>query len=295
VGYAITNNIFYEPTPDEVAHTTYSSSLVTDKPLRSDLEFQLTEVFRASAHLGDAFEKWPVRDVPNRNAWCFAHKTEQPIAETLNQDEPDEDRIARYVHATRGLPTGEVDSILANYDWSSVKGNVVHVGGSPGTLATALARQYSNLSNLTVLDLPHLMPPEDNRIQQDLKDRVGFEIGAPWSPLPDELPAPKALVLRSILSQYSDKWAKRIIRNFLEPLRAGAVLIVIDVVLPDAESAEADVDSCLKERDLEVLIMYGGKQRNMQEWEQLFHEVDQNLGVKKTNLGEGNAMLEIRW
>jgi hypothetical protein len=287
----MTNKLFYEPSEDEVAHTPFSSALVTDTSLRASIHFDVEEGFDASSELTAAFDKWELRDEPNRTAWCLSNKSDLSIPELLAEEEPTTvtERLAQSISRTQEAAIQQyTDFIMSSYDWAAVPGNLVVVGNSSATLASSDLRPV-------IFDLPQLISLAEPNVPDGLKNQVRFEAGAFWQPLPENLAKEGFFVMPFLLHQFSDKSVRRILRNFIEPLkRSGATLIVIDTIIPAPGAVSPEMEHALRAQDMRSMVAFGGKARELEEWEPLFQQVDRRLTVKLVAQADGVGILQVR-
>lgn len=294
--YAMTNRLFYELSPDEVAHTTYSSILVTDHLARDYIESQSVEAFPCSAKLVDACEKWGASEEPNRCAFSLSNRTDRSYFDYLEQPghEDDAKRFENYMHSINSTPELSLQHIVDGYDWKNTKGTIVDIGGGNGGLAIALARGHRDLPQIIVEDSPKLAAEGEESVPSDLRKQVFFLGHNFFEDQPENVLEAKLFIMRMILHDYSDKYAGKILTTILPALKKGATLLVVDAVLPQSGSVPPQVEKALRGLDLEMMI-FGGKERSLEDWEALFKSVDSNLILRNVNKPSGSllSILEV--
>lgn len=159
--------------------------------------------------------------------------------------------------AMSGYSKLEAEAILAAYDFSGVA-RVVDVGGGQGALAAALLRAHAHLSAV-VLDLaPAVAVAEGRLAAAGLADRATCLAGDFFTAVP---PGGDLYLLKSILHNWSDDDAVRILRSCRRAMADRARLLVIERVLP-AGNAPAEA----KLFDINMLVVVGGAERTLPEY-----------------------------
>lgn len=157
--------------------------------------------------------------------------------------------------------TGPVASALLDaYDFSGA-GLVVDVGGGGGLLLTEILK--ANLPARGILfDLPRTV--EDARTfvsAAGLGDRCELVAGDFFKAVP---PGADVYILKSILHDWYDEDAARILSSVRSAAESNAVLLVIESVIAGPNEGAA-----AKLGDLNMLVAAGGRERTRDEWEQL--------------------------
>ena len=295
----MTNRLFYEPSQDEVAHTSSSSIFVTDPAARVRVEADTDEFFPSSSDLVAACEKWGGDEEPHHTAWNMTNRTDLPFFEYLSQPEFQEraDRFARAMQGFQSTSAYDLSYTINGYNWSKAKGTIVDIGGSAGETAIALARKYPDLPHIIVQDLPHIVSGGEASIPTDLEKRIFFSAHDFFTPQPESVLSAGLFLMRFILHDHPDKYARRIVRNILPALKSGATLVVVDGIIPPAGSIPATLEKEMRNMDLDVMSITGGKERQIEDWEDLFRSVDPKLIVKNVNQPAGSALgvMEVVW
>jgi SAM-dependent methyltransferase len=152
-----------------------------------------------------------------------------------------------------------VPHILRRFDWSGIR-SVVDVGGGNGTLLAALAERHPDLQGVLV-DLPGPAAEAEHRFKDgDLGERCRVVTGSFFDPLP---PDADAYVLATVLHDWSDTDAVRILANCRTAAGAGGRVVIIDYVADD-QNPEA-----VAAMDLRMLVLLGGRERTIADFEEL--------------------------
>jgi hypothetical protein len=154
--------------------------------------------------------------------------------------------------------------VLEKCDFSSV-GKLVDVGGGFGHLVVALLEKYPNMRGV-LLDMPDLIPlaqahfpVSDPRIAGRL-DYVGADMF-------ETVPRADAYVLKHIIHDWDDEHCIRLLRNCHKSMEGDGLLVCVDTVLPPMGDTGATSAKLL---DILMLLVIGGKERTLQQWEDLY-------------------------
>ena len=189
---------------------------------------------------------------------AFEHVHGQPFFDYLH----DHPAAATLFHeGMSGYSAQEAPAILAGYDFSGVK-RVVDVGGGHAALVTALLQAYPDLSAV-ILDLELAAARARHALANaGVADRGTFVAGDFFASVPE---GGDLYVLKSVLHNWDDVAAGRILRRCREAMAADARLLVIERVIPLGNApAEA------KLFDINMLVVIGGRERTEREYRALF-------------------------
>jgi O-methyltransferase len=142
---------------------------------------------------------------------------------------------------------------FAQVEWRGDE-TVVDVGGGNGSLLAALLDRHPGLEGV-VFDLP-----ETVRDEAALGERIEFVEGDFF----DRVPAGDVYVLSTILHDWDDEHATRILRTIRAAAPADARLLVIDAVVPPGNEPGGG-----KWLDLVMLAVSRGKERDERQWHEL--------------------------
>jgi hypothetical protein len=137
--------------------------------------------------------------------------------------------------------------------WSGNE-TVVDVGGGNGTLLAALLDRHDGLRGI-VFDLP-----ETVRDEAALGERIEFVAGDFF----ERVPEGDVYVLSTILHDWDDDHATRILRTIDASARPGARLLILDSVVPPGNEPNGT-----KWLDLLMLALARGKERGERQWREL--------------------------
>lgn len=191
-----------------------------------------------------------VRD--GRTAFSHAHGTglfdyldHNPIAAAIFQN------------MMTGLTSAKCDPLLDAYDFSEV-GTYADVGGGQGVLMARVLAAYPEMRGI-VFDLPSVVGEARRRLDlAGVADRCSLVGGSFFDSVPRNA---DLYSLHSVLLNWGDQDAERILRACRKAMQARGRLIVIDWIMPSGSGPHPS-----KNLDLQMLTLFGGRQRTSHEW-----------------------------
>jgi len=142
---------------------------------------------------------------------------------------------------------------LADLDWRGDE-TLVDVGGGNGSLLAGLLERHPGLRGI-VFDLP-----ETTRDEASFGDRCTFVAGNFF----ERVPKGDVYVLSTILHDWDDASAARILGTIRACAPPGARVRILDAVVPDGNGEHG-----AKWLDLLMLALFGGRERDEAEWRAL--------------------------
>ena len=150
----------------------------------------------------------------------------------------------------------EIPKLVVGVDWSRF-GSVVDVGGGRGALLAAILAAHPRLHG-HLLDLAPTSTHARRAFEaQGLADRAQVTEGSFFDPLP---PGADAYLLVDILHDWDDAHAHRILDRCVEAMRPTSRLLIIEPIGDFRATPEFN---------LAMLVMYGGRERRLEEFRTL--------------------------
>ncbi len=159
-------------------------------------------------------------------------------------------------------------TVLGRYDWASAQ-TVVDVGGGNGTFLGELLVRHRHLRGV-VFDQPHVVAGAHDVLEDaGVADRCHIEAGNFFQEVPE---GHDIYVLKLILHDWEDDRARDILRAVRRAMRPGSRLLVIDALIPDGDGPDPG-----KLVDLQMLVLFGGRERTRANFDQLLASVGLRL------------------
>ncbi|KAJ6092096.1 hypothetical protein N7467_004065 [Penicillium canescens] len=292
---AMTNSLFREqPDGRSVGHSATSALLARNEDVHAYALYMSARTARCALQMAPAHQKWGAGSThTNETAFNLAYSTDLPFFEYLSRNEDFMTDFAQYMRNVRSSETVDIKHLVGGYDWQGIPdgGMVVDVGGSTGTSAIALAEAYPHLT-FSVQDLP--ANAENGRkaaesLPVDIASRITFQAHDFTNPQPVQ--GANAYLLRMILHDWSDAEATAILKHIVTAMdRTKSRLLVMDTVLPKPGSVPVSEERIVRARDLTMMQAFNSKERDLDDWKELFAAADPQLQLVKVLQPFGSAM-----
>lgn len=138
----------------------------------------------------------------------------------------------------------------------------VDIGGASGTLIHSLMKENPTLQGV-VFDLPHVVPTAIKAAEElGLEDRFSV-VGGDF--LATEPPPADLFLLKLILHDWNDETCLSILKNCRRAINPGGRILVIEMLI-----GEIGTPGSAAMMDMDMLVMLGGRERNLEEYKALF-------------------------
>ncbi|KAH6675785.1 putative O-methyltransferase [Halenospora varia] len=294
--FAMTDHIFTESSPGVVKHTAASKALVQVPLMNQWLGMVSEEMWPAGVGFVDALEKWPGSEEGNETGYNVAFNTPLPTYLEIEKHPHRAQRFADAMRLFQFSPGMEPSHFTNAYPFSSLSpnGTFVDVGGSHGLNAISVAKTYPHIKCI-VQDLPQ--PIQEGRVNlpSELADRVEFMEHDFFTEQP--VKGADVYFFRWIFHNWSDKYSIKILKNLVLALKKGARVVVNEFCLPEPGTVHLEVERTLRIFDLAMKQMANGKERDVQDWIQLFKSADERFVFEGVKMPEGSklAIIEFSW
>lgn len=256
-----------------------------------------------------------------RTAFQLAHNTPLPFFPYLSTHPQIASRLAAGMRTVSAASESHVSHLLASYPWSSLpRGTtILDLGGSRGHISLALAASHPQL-HFIVQDLPSVIANATSQpLAADIQPRVTFHAHDFLQPQPTaHHDAVDIFLIRQCLNNWPHHDALRILRALLPCLEGEHKrLLINNVVVPEPfstrTSPEADTAQSREEsrevygcgmrdeaiarvRDLAMLQLMDGAERDLRQWRVLLSEADPRLEIVRVAKPEGSllSLLEVK-
>jgi hypothetical protein len=170
--------------------------------------------------------------------------------------DPEKARI--FDEAMTGKSLGQIGAALQAYDFSGF-GTIGDIGGGAGHLLAAVLETAPHAQGV-LFDLPKVV----ERAAESPHPRIRY-VGGDF--FKDDIPACDAYVLMTVLHDWSDAEAARILAAIKRAAPAGAKVVLVEAVIGLSEGFDFG-----KDLDIEMLVMTTGRERTAEEWTRVLAE-----------------------
>lgn len=321
--YAMTYNVFREPSEGSVEHT--GASMLLRQPFYKDMLWHLTEdgVPASAVHVA-AIRKWGPSEVLSETAFTLSKNPsmqrslseQQQGGDGKEGDEKEGDEkeanesltffdhifssrrnresFSGFMNAIMSSDDYNVRHLVTGFDWSLLPpgATVVDVGGNVGHASIAICKSHPHL-RFIVQDLEDMSSHPDVRVPESLASQITFQAHDFWTEQPVKEKA--VYLLRHILHDYPDRYAVKILKNLVPALRNGARVVIKDAVVPSPGVLEPAQERILRTQDLHMHMLFQAKERELGDWKALLGEVDGRLRLVNVVKPEGSlqSVLEV--
>jgi len=192
---------------------------------------------------------------------------------------PDEGRI--FDEAMTSSSGSVADQVVEAHDFAPY-GTVVDVGGGQGMLLSRILRANPRATGV-LFDLPTVVEAARPLLEREgVADRCRLVSGSFFESVPE---GGDAYVIRGVLHDWDDERTAAILACCRAAMGPSARLLVIDRVIPEWVTP-TPTDQRTTMMDLNMLVLAGGHERTLQEFESLFATAGFELqGTVATPLG----------
>uniref|UniRef100_A0A224XH25 N-acetylserotonin methyltransferase n=1 Tax=Hypericum tomentosum TaxID=1137039 RepID=A0A224XH25_9ROSI len=212
----------------------------------------------------------------NSDVSPFATAHGSPIFEVFGQ----QPKVSHFFNEAMASDSRFISNLLVHDKRRGVLegiGSLTDVGGGVGTMATALARAFPELT-CTVFDLPHVVADlEDTRYCKFIGGDM-FEC----------VPVADAVLLKWILHGWNDEDCVKILKRCKEAIdgRDGGKVIVIDMIVNHKINGDKQIETQLF-FDMLMMTVSTGRERTEKQWAKLIadagftrYEISHQLGLR---------------
>ena len=163
-------------------------------------------------------------------------------------------------------------------------GTMVDVAGGKGHILATVLHDNPQMRGI-LLDLEHVVDHARRTLADEgLAERTEVVAGDFFASVPSR---GDVYLLASVLHNWDDEDALKILRNVREAMNPGGRVLILEVVLPDAEEAHLGMDI-----DLRMLALFnGGTERSRDEYATLLDRAGLAIG-DVIELGAGASLIE---
>lgn len=218
-----------------ITHSAASKLLLQLPLLHQWIGVVCEEMLPSAVKAVEAIGRWPGSQEPNETGFALANGAGQSFWDSLGSGPERAQRFSDAMLFLQSGPAFDPEHLFKDLDWNpeSCPKVLVDVGGSQGSIAIELLRKFPGIERCIVEDIPDVIG--NTEVSQDLDGRLIFRGHNIFT----EQPVRDAdiFLLRSILHDWSDKYALQILRNLRPALQHNTKIIINEVCLPEPGEA----------------------------------------------------------
>lgn len=168
------------------------------------------------------------------------------------------------------------------------------MGGNQGYVSFAIAEAFPDLKFI-VQDTEGMRTPEIvAKVPEHLRSRVELTTHDFFTPQPV---VADVYFLRMILHGFSDKYCIQILQMLIPALRPGTKIIVNDGALPEPGTVGYIEERAMRTMDLFMQVTVNARERERDDWIELFQRADVRFKVKRVWRPEKSRMsfVDVEW
>ncbi|KAK0707917.1 S-adenosyl-L-methionine-dependent methyltransferase [Lasiosphaeris hirsuta] len=293
--HAMTNRIFCEPVKNQVGHTRTSQLLLENEPLNNWAGFMSHDLWLPLANVVNAMRKWPASDEPSETSVNMAYNQSLPWFDFIQQDQELAKRYNLAMKSHGGSSGYSIEYVVKGYPWADLgDATVVDMGGNQGYVSLAIAEAFPNL-RFVVQDQAGMRTAETiGTVPEHLAQRVKLTTHDFFTP---QTEFAKCYFLRMIFHGFSDKYCIKIMQALVPALRKGSRIVINDGALPEPGTVGYLEERSMRTLDLLMQVTVNAREREVDDWTELFARADQRYRVRRVWKPERSAMsfIEAEW
>ncbi|QPC72284.1 hypothetical protein HYE68_003036 [Fusarium pseudograminearum] len=292
---AMTAGFLCETKDGRLSHNELSCHFATDVHMRTQLLYMFNQTVPVMAALKDATQRWGSTSATNETAYNIVYNTDLPFFQYLKTRNDLNEGFHAYMKSRAVSHTGSnVEHLLGAFDWNNLgQATVVDIGGSSGSTCVMLATAFPSL-NLVIEDLPEPIQNARTRISdlpEDIRGRIDMMEYDFFTPQP--IRHADVYLLRTILHDWPDADAVKILQGVVEAMCPSSRLLIMDMVLPQPGSGSKTFEAALRQKDLTMIQTFNAKEREVAEWAALLAKTDPRLKIRAIERPAGSELSVI--
>jgi hypothetical protein len=251
--------IFFENENNEFELTSLGNTLRSDLPgsMRAIAIMNMEDHFGAWGNLLHSIKTGEIAfdDLHRTSIWGYYERNPQ--------------QGSNFNKAMAGMTQGIIMHLLPAYDFSVFK-TIVDIGGGNGALLCGILKSALATRGIVYDSEEYIRDQAVRYINENhLQGRCSFEAGSFFDTVP---PGASAYLMKSILHDWDDEHARKILANVQKAMGKGSKLLLIEAVVP-----ERNIPHPGKLMDINMMVMTGGRERAAKEWKDLIEESGLNF------------------
>ncbi|KAJ5675331.1 hypothetical protein N7462_008228 [Penicillium macrosclerotiorum] len=293
-GLLMIAHYFYSPRPDYVAHTNLSRLMAVDDRFEALIGLEFEDLHLWTSSIPDALARWgPSGEITETGLSIATTKGAATITPTtfwdhLEKNKASYDRFtdgSAYLYASDKFWTREIEE---GFNWSAANNATVidgyrnhQIGGSRGQASIALARKFPELQFI-VQDYAHVCKEGETALPHELHDRIKFEAHDLFQPQLKVGNQKTIFLLRTILHDWSDKYACYILRAIIPAMKPEDRIVLVEMIMPEPGDGGEIPQRLVRMCDMEMWATFNSLERTSRQFKMLAENADSKLKIVNT-------------
>uniref|UniRef100_A0A8H7K3Q2 O-methyltransferase C-terminal domain-containing protein n=1 Tax=Bionectria ochroleuca TaxID=29856 RepID=A0A8H7K3Q2_BIOOC len=246
----------------EIIHTIASRVLKEDQSVADIAELFTEEAWPCFAKTVEALDRFKGRQhISQETGFSLANNTPMGMYDFLLENPV---RMERFAKAMSGFAANEdFGLLLTGFDWTKV----------------------------STVDFEDVVAEGRLKVPTDVQNRIIFETHDMFKT--QKATGADVLLLRAIFHNWSDIRCIEILRAYIGALKAGAHILINDVVSLAPEVTPPWADKKTRTMDLTMLAFFGSRERTSMDWIDLIKEASPRFQINI--IGPPSHLVEITW
>lgn len=211
------------------------------------------------------------------NAPAFNHLFEQGYFDLISQNPS---MAAGFDEGMKNISMQEETLLAQAYPFGSYE-TIADIGGGKGNFLAQVLMLNENLQGI-LYDLDHALTSAKSYLATTTcSHRISCKAGSFFESIPGNA---DVYVLKRILHDWNDEQCIAILQNCKNAMKPGARLLIIDAIVSTDNQRDFT-----KDIDIAMLVLFGGKERTLQEWQSLIDAV----GLRIHALHKTESLVQI--
>ncbi|KAK8109290.1 hypothetical protein PG984_015091 [Apiospora sp. TS-2023a] len=299
----ITMGLLCETADGQVSHNTMSAPFVENAHFEVWLRHVVHHTVPLFGAMVGATEKYGASNKINETAFNVVSNTEGvSFFEHLKATPELEHEFDLYMKSQASINSGvRAEHLLQGFAWGALPAGslVVDVGGGSGATALMLARAHPGLrlvvqdQAVPIANARAALAAEPDRAVAARVVKLAEHDFFTSQPEPERGAA--VYLLRTILHDWPDVDALRILAPLARALGPGGRIVVMDMVVPAPGTGSRTLEAALRQKDLAMMLTFNAKEREADDWYRLIAQVEPPLAIRAIKRPEGcqHSVVEI--
>ncbi|CAL5868711.1 uncharacterized protein PFLUO_LOCUS2938 [Penicillium psychrofluorescens] len=294
MSHAATYHVFFQEKLDFFVHTAGSRILTENEGMRSWMLVGLGETIPGALKIAEAISQNSNSEEPQHSGWSVQNATDLPVFQAL-ANMPERAKVfATAMSWLAQLPGYSPQYLIDNFPFGSGDITVVDVGGGIGHIARALV-EHSPLVQCIIQDRSEVILQAGKTLPAQLQNRIRFQAHDFFQEQP--IHGADVYLLRHVLHDWSNKYARKILQALIPALKPGAKVVLNDRIIPGYGEAHYLKEREGRDYDMYMLGLQNAQERTSNDWKALFSDTDSRFNVTSVSKPSKSylSIIEVTW